>query len=135
MIKVILLVLLSTISIVFAVLFINQKKKNIQILAQTLEFFILQEAEAEKNKTEKEQFNEDFLKFISDSRDWAYTYIEEVQASLNKFISDVEPEIAYFDEYGDLMAAEPNHNSMSKISKSYKELKKLLPEDYGKIDT
>ena len=135
MIQVILLVLLSTISTVFAVLFIDQKKKNIQILAQTLEFLILQEAEAEKNKTEKEQFNEDFLKFISDSRDWAYTYIEEVQASLNKFISDVEPEIAYFDEYGDLMAAEPNHNSMSKISKSYKELKKLLPEEYGKIDT
>ena len=66
MIQAILLVLLSALSTVFAVLFIDQKKKNIQILAQTLEFLILQEAEAEKNKTEKEQFNEDFLKFISE---------------------------------------------------------------------
>jgi hypothetical protein len=32
------------------------------------------------------------------------------------------------------MSAEPNYNSMKKISASVKELKKLLPED-GKIDT
>jgi hypothetical protein len=77
---------------------------------------------------------EAFLKFVSDSRDWAYQYIDEVQQSLDKFISDVEPEILYFDTYGDLMAAEPNYNSMKKISASVKELKNLLPEDYGKID-
>ena len=75
-----------------------------------------------------------FLKFVSDSRDWAYQYIEDVQESLNKFISDIEPEILYFDTYGDLMGAEPNYNSMKKISGSYKELKKLLPEEYDKID-
>lgn len=105
------------------------------MLAKTLEFFMLQEAQQEQVKTDKEQFNEDFLKFISDSRDWAYTYIEDVQASLDKFITDIEPEILFFDQYGDLMAAEPNYNAMKKISVSYKELKKFLPEDYGKIDT
>ena len=135
MIENILLVILSVLSTVFAFLFIDQKKKNIKILAQTLEFLIKQEEQQEQNKTEKDQFNEDFLKFISDSRDWAYSYIEDVQESLNKFISDIEPEILYFDTYGDLMAAEPNHNSMKKISIAYKELKNLLPEDYGKIDT
>jgi hypothetical protein len=31
------------------------------------------------------------------------------------------------------MAAEPNYNSMKKISGAYKELKKLLPEDYDTI--
>lgn len=70
-----------------------------------------------------------FLKFVSDSRDWAYTYIEDVQASLDKFITDIEPEIIYFDEYGDLMGAEPNYNSMKKISVAYKKLKELLPKD------
>jgi hypothetical protein len=54
-----------------------------------------------------------------------------VQASLNKFITDVEPEVMYFDTYGDLMGAEPNYNSMKKISVAYKELKKILPDDYG----
>lgn len=135
MIQTILLIILSVLSITFAFLFYIQRKKNIKMLAQTLEFFMLQEAQQQQSKTDKEQFNEDFLKFVSDSRDWAYTYIEDVQKSLNKFISDVEPEIVFFDQYGDLMSAEPNYNSMKKISASVKELKKFLPEDYGKLDT
>jgi hypothetical protein len=32
------------------------------------------------------------------------------------------------------MGAEPNYNSMKKISSSYKELKKLLPEDTNNIE-
>ena len=135
MIETVLLFVLSVLSGMFAVLFYMQKKKNVQIMAQTIEFLMMQEAQQQQIKTDKEQFNEDFLKFISDSRDWAYTYIEDVQESLNRFITDIEPEIMYFDEYSDLMAAEPNYNSMKKISGAYKELKKLLPEEYGKIDT
>jgi hypothetical protein len=135
MIETVLLFILSVLSGMFAFLFYIQKKKNIHIIAQTIEFLMIQGAQQEQNKTDKEQFNEDFLKFISDSRDWAYTYIEDVQDSLNKFITDIEPEIMYFDEYSDLMAAEPNYNSMKKISGAYKELKKLLPDEYGKIDT
>ena len=96
---------------------------------------MIQGAQQEQIKTDKEQFNEDFLKFISDSRDWAYTYIEDVQESLNKFITDIEPEIAYFDEYGIVGSSFPHYHSMKKISVAYKELKKLLPEEYGKIDT
>jgi uncharacterized membrane protein YvbJ len=93
----------------------------------------LVEFSEKKNKLE-DPSSEAFLKFISDSRDWAYTYIDEVQSSLNKFINDLEPEILYFDTYGDLMGAEPNYNSMKKISGAYKELKKLLPEDYDRIE-
>jgi hypothetical protein len=106
-----------------------------EMLAQVLEFILLQESMQDQVKTEKDQSNEDFLKFISDSRDWAYTYIDEVQASLNKFIKDIEPEISYFDEYGIVGSAFPHYYSMKKISEAYKELKKLLPDDYGKIDT
>jgi hypothetical protein len=135
MIQTILLFILSALSTTFAFLFYNQRKKNILIIAQTLEFFMLQKEQNEQLKTDKEKFNEDFLKFISDSRDWAYTYIEDVQASLGRFITEIEPEILFFDQYGDLMSAQPNYNSMKKISGAYKELKKLLPEDYGKIDT
>ena len=135
MIQSILLVVLSVSTTTLAFLFSIQKKKNVEILANTLQFLILQEAEQEKNKTDKEQSNEDFLKFVSDSRDWAYQYIDEVQASLNKFITDIEPEITYFDEYGVVGDAYPHYHSMKKISGAYKELKKLLPDDYGKIDT
>jgi hypothetical protein len=134
MIQSVLLVILSVSTTTLAFLFSIQKKKNVEILANTLQFLILQEAEQEKNKTDKEQSNEDFLKFVSDSRDWAYQYIEDVQELLNKFITDIEPEILYFDTYGDLMSAEPNYNSMKKISGAYKELKKMLPEDYDRIE-
>jgi uncharacterized membrane protein YvbJ len=93
----------------------------------------LVELSEEKNRL-TDTSSEAFLKFISDSRDWAYQYIDDVQVSLNKFITDIEPEILYFDTYGDLMGAEPNYNSMKKVSGAYKELKKLLPEDYDRIE-
>jgi hypothetical protein len=135
MIQPILLVILSVTSTVLGFLFYIQRKKTIQIVANMLDFMMIQEAQKQETKTEQEQSNEDFLKFISDSRDWAYTYIDEVQASLNKFISDIEPEISYFKEYGDVGSMAPNYYSMKKITGAYEELKKLLPEDYGKIDT
>jgi ABC-type transport system involved in cytochrome bd biosynthesis fused ATPase/permease subunit len=133
MIETALLFVLSVLSSMFAFLFYMQKKKNVQIMAQTIEFLMMQEAQQEQIKTDKEQFNEDFLKFISDSRDWAYTYIEDVQESLNKFITDIEPEINYFKEYGDIGSMAPNYHSMKKITGAYEELKKLLPEDYDRI--
>lgn len=78
--------------------------------------------------------SEGFIKFISDSREMAFKYIERVQESVNKFINDIEPEIDYFDEYGIVGDAYPHYYSMKKISQAYKELKELLPSDYGKID-
>ena len=70
---------------------------------------------------------ENFIKFLSDSRDWAYEYIEDIQEGVAHFVSEVEPEIAYFDEYGEVGSAYPHYHSMKKISSEYKELKKLLP--------
>ena len=78
--------------------------------------------------------SEGFLKFISDSREWAFDYIENVQVGINKFISDAGPSIEYWEKYGSVMDT-PLDIGMQKISISYKELKSLLPEDYGKIDT
>jgi hypothetical protein len=134
-IEIILVLILSALSTAFAFLFYAEKKKNMEMLAKTIEFLMIQEAQEEQLKTDKDQFNEDFLKFISDSRDWAYEYIEDVQKSLSSFINDVEPEISYFDEYGMVGDAYPHYYSMKKISSAYKDLKKLLPEGYGKIDT
>ena len=122
-------------TLLFLSLYLVQIKKNRAILANTLKLLIMQESLNSESKTDKEQADEAFLKFVSDSRDWAYQYIDEAQVGLNKFITDIEPEIAYFDEYGVAGSAYPHYHSMKKISGAYKELKKLLPEDYGKIDT
>jgi hypothetical protein len=121
-------------TLLFLSLYLAQVKKNRVILANTLNLLLMQQSMNDENKTDQEQSNEAFLKFVSDSRDWAYQYIDEVQESLNKFITDIEPEIAYFDEYGVASSAYPHYHSMKKISGAYKELKKMLPEDYDKID-
>jgi len=77
---------------------------------------------------------DDFIKFLSDSRDWSYQYIEDVQNGIGEFLVDIEPEILYFDEYGIVGSAYPHYYSMKKISSAYKKLKTLMPEDYGKLE-
>ncbi len=121
-------------TLTFASLYLLQIKKNRAILANTLQLLIMQQSMNNENKTDKEKANEDFLKFVSDSRDWAYQYIEDVQEKINNFINEIEPEIDYFDEYGLVGDAYPHYHSMKKISGAYKELKKSLPEDYDRIE-
>jgi len=120
-------------TLLFFSLYMLQVKKNRAILANTISLLITQNSISEENKTDEEKSNEAFLKFVSDSRDWAYQYIDDVQEALSKFINDIEPEIAYFDEYGQVGSAYPHYHSMKKISGAYKEIKKLLPEDYDRI--
>lgn len=76
---------------------------------------------------------EAFFKFLSDSREWAFKYIEDVQEGIHKFIKEVSPSVEYFDEYGSVMDT-PMHPSMRIISSAFKDLKKFVPEDYGKIE-
>jgi len=114
---------------------IKLSSTTVELLKAHIDKTIISEKLLEiKNNKKIDPSSEAFLKFVSDSRDWAYQYIDEVQEGLNKFIVDVEPEIAYFEEYGIVGSAYPHYYSMKKISSAYKELKGLLPEDYGKIE-
>ena len=80
-------------------------------------------------KDDQEVHKENFIKFLSESRDWAFTYIEEVQSGLEEFINDIEPEIKYFKEYGDVVSMHPNYYSLKKITEAYDKLAKLLPKE------
>lgn len=135
MIDLILITVFSLSTLIFLFLYAIQKKANKTIIAKTLEAMLMQQLIKGPNKTEKDQANEDFLKFISDSRDWAYQYIEEVQSGIKSFIDEVGPQIEYYDKYGaavDGMIA-PHDFALKKISSEFKKLKSLLPEDYDKI--
>jgi len=88
---------------------------------------LINDIEDSKLQSDESVHKENFIKFLSDSRDWAYQYIEDVQAGLNRFISETEPEINYFKEYGDTMSLAPNYYSMKKIAEEYEKLKNLLP--------
>lgn len=82
-------------------------------------------------KEEEDIHKENFIKFLSDSREWAYDYIQNVQDSIKKFIEEVEPEINYYDQYGIALEGmiAPHNKALKKISVEFKELKKLLPEE------
>jgi hypothetical protein len=74
---------------------------------------------------------ENFIKFLSDSREWAFEYIEQVQDGLNKFIQEVEPQLEYYKQYGIVVDGmiPPHDFALKKISKELEELKKLVPQD------
>lgn len=83
----------------------------------------------EMSPEDQDAHKENFIKFLSDSRDWAFDYIENVQSGLKDFINTVEKDISYFDKYGEIGSSYPHYSAMLRISSAYKELKNLLPED------
>ena len=132
------ILIISMITLVFASvavyskLFRNLVKSKKEIAKLLINNVVLEEyikgIEDNKIQSDESIHKENFIKFLSDSRDWAYEYIETVQAGLNVFVDDVEPLIDYFDTYGDAGPIGPNYDALKKISVSFKELQTLLPE-------
>ena len=135
MIELIFICILSSLTLLFLSLYVLQKKANKTLITKTLETLLMQQLSRNTSKTEKEYADEAFLKFVSDSRDWAYQYIEEVQAGLKLFIDEVGPQINYYNEYGSSVEGmlAPHDFALKKISSEFEKLKTLLPEDYDRI--
>ena len=135
--KNILIVFLSTFSIFFVtVCFIMSKKiKQISnnITSLSIDNAVMQEyidiTKSKKIVSDELVDKENFIKFLSDSRDWAFKYIEDVQSGIKQFTDAVEPDFLYFDEYGEVGSAYPHYEAMVRINKAYKELKTLMPKE------
>ena len=130
-------IVLSTLSVCFIVAysillkkFINVKNMMAKLVFDNFTLEKLIELQNEKDMQANQSVHkENFLKFISESRDWAFNYIEEVQKGISQFVNEVEPEINYFKEYGDIGAMSPNYYSMKKFVEEYEKLKMLLPTE------
>jgi hypothetical protein len=108
------IIFLSFLSTILMTSLIIAKKKN---------------KELEKRLANREEIaNESYVKFLNDSRDWAYSYIEDVQAKLADFSNKVEPQLNYYNTYGTSVQG-PHTILVKEISKAYEELKAVLPED------
>jgi hypothetical protein len=70
-----------------------------------------------------------FIKFISESRDWAFQYIEEVQKALTEFDEVVDPALGWAMKFGVLNGETANVKILREISEAYKKLKSVLPEN------
>ena len=132
----IIVIILATLTLSFAIAYLSVLNRMSKLTQEFSKLFIshksLQDFVEKNNfefKNDNDVHKENFIKFLSDSRDWAFTYIEDVQKGLEKFISNVEPEIVNFDENSSTYEGTEYHNLMKRISEEYKELKKLMPTD------
>lgn len=106
---------------------IQNKKIKVELIRVTQELAILKNLLDQKEKLASDK-NDGFVKFISDSRDWAFEYIENVQQSIKKILDDTEHTIKYHREFTS-MEIEPYKTQLDTLSNAIDELKQLLPKE------
>lgn len=106
--------LLSFTTLVFVILLILSKRKNLGL---------------EKRLANREEIaNESYVRFLNESRNTAYEYIEDVQDKLISFAKRVEPQLDYYNTYGTAVQG-PHTILVKELSEAYEELKTIMPED------
>jgi hypothetical protein len=127
---------LSVLCLIFAASALSQRKAKLALLekylASEIEKSIFSTKLSEvtlQSDTKKIEESEGFLKFISESRDWAFKYIEDVQESLSGFDRSVSESIEYL--YNNRSNLSDDHSSAAivVVDEEYKRLKDILPED------
>lgn len=127
--------ILMGVIITLLISFLNQRSKRIEYSTLYLQSEIekvlisgtLQKL-LEENDTRTIEETDGFLKFVSESRDWAFTYIENVQESLDIFDKKLVKIIDYYSTYGSTI--DGIHVELIKqVSEAYGELKMLLPKE------
>ena len=101
-------------------------------MQQLADNFLLQkevERLYQEAENKKLQETDGFVKFISQSRDWAFQYIEEVQTALSEFDNTVEPLLEWAMRFGVLSGETANTKILREISEAYDKLKSVLPEN------
>lgn len=122
--------LISTIIVLSALIIINKKEQD-ALSDRAFQIFLdnqilLGKIEQGSASGNIEQ-TEGFVKFLSESRDWAFQYIETTQSEIKKFVEIVGPQMEYYDKYGRIINS-VHTKSMNKIFDAYQELVNLLPE-------
>jgi hypothetical protein len=122
------LVVMSLLSLSFAIAYYISQKR-LSIMKQAAMKLILESESISAKDIDIDR--ENFIKFLSESREWAFEYIEQVQDGLKKFIKEVEPQIEYYNKYGMVIdgMVPPHDFALKKISKEFEDLKRLLPEE------
>jgi hypothetical protein len=110
---------------------IKTKIKNVELLEKFLESTIEKaliterlESELLKNSKNASSDEQGFVNFLSQSRDWAFEYIESVQEKIKDFESEVLPIINSLEKEN----IKDFKLSTIKMAESSKKLIKLLPE-------
>jgi hypothetical protein len=113
---------------------VSSRRLAKELLQSTIDTNIALTMLAEELKKKEEvslEKTDGFLKFISESREMAFDYIEKIQESLVKFREEVGPEIDYMLTYGSSIGDNLQTKSFIKIEKAYTRLMNsaLPPEE------
>lgn len=110
-----------------------QKRKilALYIQAEMDKHFLGQKIEELSNELSVLKLSESdgFVKFISQSRDWAFEYIEEVQKVLTEFDEDIAPRLKWANTFGKTAGDTIHTETITKISEAYDKLKSVLPKN------
>ena len=87
----------------------------------------MQELMAELDVKNSNQ-NDGFLKFVSDSREAAFKYIEEVQAAINEFGNRVGPVVKHYKETGKVLERRPSE-LVRELTEAYDKLMVSMPKE------
>jgi len=129
------LIVLVVVTLLISVIRLRLKNRRlaVELLQATLDQNILLTKLAEELKRKEEvslEKTDGFLKFISESRDLAFEYIEKILESLIKFKNEVGPEIDYMLTYGSATGDNLQTKSFTKIKKAYSKLmNEALPSE------
>lgn len=130
------LIVFGSIAILVAILILDSiwqrlKRRKSQQVAIQLAFDKTQLlAEIERLTANKDlESSEGFVRFLSQSRDWAFDYIAQVQENLKEFSDKVEPTFKWNKTYGTTLGKNVHTEAIDQISEAYDKLKELLPED------
>jgi hypothetical protein len=82
--------------------------------------------EVENMKLEK---SDDFIKFLSNSRDMAFTYIEDAQEKISEFDKQVQEIAEWNRTYGSVVGDTPHSSKIEEINLAYDKIRSLLPEN------
>ena len=93
-------IVLSLFSVSFAMAYFSVLKRlevitkafaQLVVLNSTIQEAFEANIQSPVSKEDQDIHKENFIKFLSDSRDWAFEYIEDVQTQLETFVRDIEP--------------------------------------------
>jgi hypothetical protein len=127
------ILILGTLNIIIGFLYFQSLLRLRESTKNTIDLvltnFAMQESGSVKESDVSDIHQENFIKFLSDSRDWAFDYIDKSQKQIKQFTDIADKQFAFFDSYGVLTEGDLFHDNMKVISEEYKKLKSLLPEE------
>ena len=123
--------LLAALVITNLTLRIENKKLKVNLTQESIDRSILMEKLQEvltKQDSDSASKTDGFQKFVSDSREAAFKYIEEVQAAINEFDNRVGPVVKYYKETGKVLERKPSE-LVRELTQAYDKLMSSMPKE------